>query len=94
MKELAKYSGALVMFVGVLVLAIPYFQGTGTNTSLIIGLLLVIEGFLGYIYVNNMKKGNTISNIVWAILLLIIPFAIFFFAKKIAYTEEEYALYN
>jgi len=94
MKELAKYSGAIVMLIGILVLAIPFFQGTTTNTNLIIGFIIIIEGFLGYLYVNNMKKGSTLSNIIWAILLLIIPFIIFYFAKKKAYSEEELAPYN
>ncbi len=94
MKELAKYSGVIVMLIGVLFLAIPFFNGTTNNTNLIIGMLLAVEGFLGYIFVNNMKKGSVVSNIIWAILLLVIPFALFFFAKKMAYDQEEYALYE
>lgn len=94
MKELAKYSGAILMLIGVLVLAIPFIQGTTNNTNLLIGLILVIEGFLGYLYVNNMKKGSLVNNIIWAILLLIIPYLIFTFAKKAAYSEEELSLYN
>lgn len=94
MKELAKYSGAIFMLIGVLVLAIPFFQGTTNNTSLIIGMLLIVEGFLGHIYVNNMKKGSLVGNIIWAVLLLIVPFVIFLMAKKMAYDRDEYALYN
>ena len=94
MKELAKYSGAFVMLIGVLVLAIPFFRGTTTNTSLVIGIIIVIEGFLGYLYVNNMKKGKILNEIMWAILLLIIPYFIFRYSKKIAFTEEELSLYN
>ena len=94
MKELAKYSGAFVMLIGVLVLAIPFFRGTTTNTSLVIGIIIVIEGFLGYLYVNNMKKGKILSEIMWVILLLIIPYFIFRYSKKIAFTEEELSLYN
>ncbi len=77
MKELAKYSGVIVMIVGVLILAIPFFSGTTTNTTLLIGLLLVVQGFLGYLFVNNMKKGTLVSNIVWAIILLVIPYFLF-----------------
>lgn len=94
MKELAKYSGVIVMLIGVAILAIPFLLGTTNNTNLLIGLVLVVEGFLGYIYVNNMKKGTTVSNILWAIALLIVPFFVFFFSKKAAYSQEEFALYN
>ncbi len=94
MKELAKYSGVIVMIVGVLILAIPFFSGTTTNTTLLIGLLLVIEGFLGYLFVNNMKKGSIVSNIVWAIILLVIPYFLFVAMKGLAYSKDEFALYN
>ena len=94
MKELAKYSGVIVMIVGVLILAIPFFSGTTTNTTLLIGLLLVVQGFLGYLFVNNMKKGTLVSNIVWAIILLVIPYFLFVAMKNLAYSKEECALYN
>lgn len=94
MKEFAKYIGVLVMLIGVAFLVIPFFMGTTNNTNLILGLVLVVEGLLGHIYVNNMKKGTKISNILWAIILLVIPFAIFFFSKKTAYTEKEIRAYN
>ncbi len=69
-------------------------MGTTNNSNLIIGLVLVIEGMLGYIYVNNMKRGSLFSNILWAIVLLVVPFIIFFFAKRRAYSEKEIAAYN
>lgn len=94
MKEFAKYTGAVVMLIGVALLTISFFSGTISNTSLIIGLLLIIEGFLGHIYVNNMKKGNTFTNILWAIILLVVPYFIFLLAKKKAYSKEEIAAYN
>ncbi len=94
MKELAKYSGVIVMIVGVLILAIPFFSGTTTNTTLLIGLLLVVQGFLGYLFVNNLKKGTLVSNIVWAIILLVIPYFLFVAMKNLAYSKEEFALYN
>lgn len=94
MKEFAKYISVIVMLIGVAVLAVPFFMGTTNNTNLIIGLVLVVEGLLGHIYVNNMKKGSLVSNILWAIILLIIPFVIFYFSKKIAYSEEELMAYN
>ncbi len=94
MKEFAKYIGVLVMLIGVAFLVIPFFMGTTNNTNLIIGLVLVVEGLFGHIYVNNMKKGSMVSNILWAIILLIVPFVIFFFSKKTAYTEKEIRAYN
>lgn len=94
MKELAKYSGVIVMLIGVLVLAIPFLTSTTNNANLLIGLLLVIEGFLGHIYVNNMKQGSIASNIIWAIGLLIIPFFLFTAMKKVGYDKEELSLYN
>ncbi len=94
MKEFAKYTGAVMMLVGVAILVIPFFMGSTTNTNLIIGLVLVVEGLLGHIYVNNMKRGNFVTNLLWAIVLLIVPYALFFFAKKAAYSEKEIAAYN
>ncbi|SFK46631.1 hypothetical protein [Proteiniphilum acetatigenes] len=94
MKELARNIGVLVMLIGVAILVIPFLTGATNNTNLIIGLVLVIEGLLGHIYVNNMKKGGLISNILWAIILLIVPYAIFFISKRMAYSDEEIAAYN
>lgn len=94
MKEIARYSGVIVMIVGILVFVIPFLGGTTNNTNLLIGLLLVIEGFLGHIFVNNMKKGSVVGNIVWAIILLIVPYFLFMTMKKIAYNKDEFALYN
>ena len=94
MKDFAKYIGAVVMLVGVAILVVPFLLGTTNNTNLIIGLVLVIEGLLGHIYVNNMKRGSLVTNILWAIVLLIVPFAIFYLAKRGAYTEKEITAYN
>lgn len=94
MKEFAKYIGVVVMLIGVVVLVIPFLMGTTNNTNLIIGLLLVVEGMLGYIFINNMKKGSKLGNLIWAIILLFIPYLLFSFFKKKAYSEEEMALYN
>lgn len=94
MKEVARNIGVVVMLVGVAILVIPFLTGATNNTNLIIGLVLVIEGLLGHIYVNNMKKGSLVSNILWVIILLIVPFAIFFVCKRMAYSEEEIAAYN
>lgn len=88
MKEFAKYVGVIVMLIGVALLVIPFLQGATSNLTLGIGLLLVIEGFLGHIFVNNMKSSST-GNIVWGILLLIVPFFLFLGAKKMAYPQNE-----
>ena len=94
MKELAKNIGVLVMVIGVLILGIPFLQnGITSNTTLLIGLLVVIEGFIGHIFVNNLKDSRS-GNIVWMIALLIVPYFIFLFAKKAAYGEELEKLKN
>ena len=87
MKEFAKYIGVIVMIIGVIVLAIPFLQGTNSNPSLLIGLLIIIEGFLGHIFVNNLKNTKT-GNIIWMIALLVVPYFIFLFAKKAAYGDQ------
>ena len=94
MKEFAKNIGVIVMLIGVAFLVIPFLMGTTNNNNLILGMALIVNGLLGYIYTNNMKKGNIISNILWAVFLLIVPFVIYYFAKKGAYSEEEIAAYN
>ena len=87
MKEFAKYIGVLVMIIGVLFLVIPFLLTNTTNTTLLIGLLIVIEGFLGHIFVNNLKNTKT-GNIIWMIALLVVPYFLFSFAKKAAYSDE------
>ena len=87
MKEFAKNIGVLVMIIGVLILIIPFLQGGNSNVTLLIGLLIVIQGFLGHIFVNNLKNTKT-GNIVWMIVLLVVPYFIFLFAKKAAYGDE------
>ena len=87
MKEFARYIGVLVMIIGVLILVIPFLQGSQSNIPLLVGLLVVIEGFLGHIFVNNLKHTKS-GNIVWMIVLLVVPYFIFLFAKKAAYGDE------
>lgn len=82
------------MLIGVAFLVVPFFMGTINNNFLITGMVLIVNGMLGHIYVNNMKKGSILSNILWAIILLIVPFVIYYFAKKGAYTKKEFAAYN
>ena len=87
MKEFAKYIGVIFMIIGVIILAIPFLQGTNSNFSLLIGLLIIIEGFLGHMFVNNLKNTKT-GNIIWMIVLLVVPYFIFLFAKKTAYGDQ------
>ena len=87
MKDFAKNIGVFVMIIGVLILLIPFLQSSTSNMSLIIGLLVVIEGFLGHIFVNNLKHTKT-GNIIWMIILLVVPYFIFLFAKKTAYSDD------
>ncbi len=94
MKDFARYIGVIVMLIGVVILVVPFLLGSTGNTSLILGMALVVNGLLGYIYVNNMKKGSLVSNILWAIILLVVPFFIYNFAKKQAYTKAEIEAYN
>ena len=94
MKEFAKYIGVIVMLIGVAFLVIPFLMGSTTNNILIIGMVLIVNGMLGHIYINNMNIGGVVSNILWAIFLLIVPFVLYYFAKKSAYTEQEIAAYN
>ncbi len=94
MKDFARYIGVIVMLIGVVILVVPFLLGSTGNTSLILGMALVVNGLLGYIYVNNMKKGSLVSNILWAIILLVVPFFIYYFAKKQAYTKAEIEAYN
>jgi uncharacterized membrane protein HdeD (DUF308 family) len=87
MKDFAKNIGVLVMIIGVLILVIPFLQGSNSNITLLIGLLIVIEGFLGHLFVNNLKNTKS-GNIVWMVALLVVPYFIFLFAKKAAYGKE------
>jgi len=50
MKRILKYLGIPIVLVGVVVLAVPFFMGIETNRSLVIGLSLIIGGFLYYIF--------------------------------------------
>ncbi len=53
MKELIKHLGVIVILAGVLALAIPSFQATQTNTTLSIGLVLVLVGLFAHIIINR-----------------------------------------
>lgn len=56
MKKLLTYLGSIVLLVGVLVLAIPGFMHSTTNTTLYIGILLVIIGFILHVVFNRRNE--------------------------------------
>lgn len=53
MNEFLKYLGAIILLIGVIVLAVPFFGGGMTNTLLLVGLVLIIGGFLVHIILNK-----------------------------------------
>jgi len=53
MKHLIKYLGVIVLLVGVVILAIPAFQGNLNNGILVVGLATIILGYLGHIFLNK-----------------------------------------
>lgn len=49
-----KYLGVLVLIIGVVILAVPYLtSGTANNTILATGIILIIVGYLGHIFLNK-----------------------------------------
>ena len=53
MNELIKNLGVIVLLIGVIVLAVPALTGGMTNTVLMLGLALVVVGYLGHIAINK-----------------------------------------
>lgn len=53
MKQLIKYLGVIVLLVGVAILAIPATQGALNNSILLVGLVIIILGYLGHIVINK-----------------------------------------
>lgn len=56
MKNFVKYIGNLIVVIGVLILAVPKFMGTGSNTLLLSGLLTISIGIIVYIFINRNYK--------------------------------------
>jgi hypothetical protein len=48
-----KYLGVLILLIGVAVILWPTLMGFRSNMYLMIGLLLIIFGFLGHIFFNK-----------------------------------------
>jgi len=53
MNTFLKYSGIFIQLIGVSFLAIPYLGGFQNNTTLLVGWLLVVLGFILYIVINK-----------------------------------------
>ncbi len=53
MKEIAKYSGIIVVLAGVVLLFINFRTNSNSNAFLISSALLIIVGFLAYVLVNR-----------------------------------------
>lgn len=52
-----KYLGVLVLLIGVIVLAIPAIsESAGNNVMLVLGLVLVLLGYVGHIILNKNSK--------------------------------------
>ncbi|AKV63970.1 hypothetical protein PGJ_00006230 [Porphyromonas gingivalis AJW4] len=56
MEGIGKYLGAIILLVGVLVLAIPAFTNSISDKSLMIGLFLVVVGFFAHIILGRRAK--------------------------------------
>ncbi|MDR3269585.1 MAG: hypothetical protein LBT83_11050 [Tannerella sp.] len=48
-----KYVGVLVLLIGVAILAVPTLRGELTNTYLLVGLFLIVFGYIGHIFLNK-----------------------------------------
>lgn len=53
MNELLKYLGVIILLIGVVVLAVPFLNGTQSNTLLLVGLGLILGGFFAHIFINK-----------------------------------------
>ena len=48
-----KYLGVLILLVGIAVMTVPTIMENPNNTYLLVGLLLVIGGYLSHIFLNK-----------------------------------------
>ncbi len=49
MKKLLRYASIVMLLAGVMVLAIPFWKETESNESLILGLCMIVCGFIMFI---------------------------------------------
>lgn len=49
-----KYLGVILLIIGVIILAVPYLtSGNASNMVLIIGIVLIVAGYLSHIFLNR-----------------------------------------
>jgi len=53
MRNILRYLGIIVQILGVVVLAVPFFCHFESNKSLLVGLLMVVGGFILHIVVRK-----------------------------------------
>lgn len=53
MNVLVKYLGVILLLIGVAILAVPAIIGGTTNSSLLIGLAIMLVGYIGHILLNK-----------------------------------------
>lgn len=53
MTNFIRYIGVILVLVGVLVIAVPALRGATTNTTLIVGIVLELLGFILHIVLNR-----------------------------------------
>lgn len=53
MGALLKYLGVVILLIGVAILAIPTLTGGLSNTILAIGIVVIILGYIGHIFLNK-----------------------------------------
>ncbi|MDL2244393.1 hypothetical protein LJC54_02680 [Parabacteroides sp. OttesenSCG-928-J18] len=51
-----KNLGVIILLIGVAILAIPAITNSMSNTFLVVGLIVIIIGYLGHIFLNK-KEG-------------------------------------
>ena len=51
--SILKYLGAFILLIGVVILVIPTFTGNRENIYLAIGLVTILIGFFGHIFLNR-----------------------------------------
>jgi len=53
MMSFLKNSGIIVLLIGAIILIVPFFMHNQTNTSLLVGWILIVVGFLLFILINK-----------------------------------------
>ena len=53
MKEIIKFSGLFVILLGIIILVISFLRGVTSNTGLIVSILMILFGFIGYLLINR-----------------------------------------